>query len=190
MFTNLLNPAKGWPNPVALDYRAKVDATVLYNMVAGQAAHLNATTGNTLLPGVVNNQMGLFLFQGVNELDTNNAVGTAGGITQWIPINPVGWIMCLVAKGPYELETTEFDSTQTYTANQPLRAPTGVAANSYPGSGQLTNQSVTMASQTNTPQSSSTAVCGLVSRGQFRNSYGMPALAFWPIYNPGRSGET
>lgn len=188
MFTNMLNPAKGWPSPSALDFRAKISANVLYSMVAGQAAHLNSA--GQLEPGVVNNNMGLFLFQGATDLDVANTVGTAGGITQWIPINPVGWVMCLVAKAPFELETSEFDTTQSYVFNQPLRAPSGNGAGAYPGSGQLTNQSVVLYSQTNTPQTSSTAVCGLVSRGTFKNSYGIPTLAFWPVWAPGRSTET
>ena len=181
MFQNLLNPAKGWPSPVALDFRAKASPNVLYNMVAGQATHLN--TAGQLEPGVTGNQMGLFIFQGVNELDVNNAVSPG----QWIPINPSGNIMCLVAKGPYELETTEFDAAQTYAYNQPLRAPAGNAAVNYPGSGQLTNQGVVMASQIANP-TPSTAVCGIVSRGTFRNSYGIPALAFWPVWYPGNTG--
>jgi hypothetical protein len=184
MFANSLNPAKGWPSPVALDFRAKASPNVLYNMVAGQACHLNAS--GQLEPGVVNRQMGLFIFQGVNELDVNNQQSPG----QWVPINPSGNIMCLVAKGPYELETTEFDATQTYSYNQPLRAPSGNAAGAYPGSGQLTNQGVTLACDTNTPVSAATAACGLVSRGTFRNSYGIPALAYWPVWYPGRSSET
>jgi hypothetical protein len=107
-----------------------------------------------------------------------------------VPINPAGNILCLVAKGPYELETTEFDSTQTYLYNQPLRAPSGNSSGAYPGSGQLTNQSCTLFRQTNTPQTSSTAVCGLVSRGVFKNSYGQAVIAFWPVWAPGKSSET
>jgi hypothetical protein len=169
MFTNMLNPAKGWPNPIALDFRALVSANVLYNMVAGQSAHLNSS--GQLEPGVIAKQMGLFIFQGVNELDVNNAQSSG----QWVPITPKGYIMCLVAKGPYELETTEYDSTQVYAFNDALRSPTGNAANAYPGSGQLTNQGFTFGTN---------AYCGVVSRGQLKNSYGQNVLAFWPVYQP------
>jgi hypothetical protein len=182
MFANTLNPSKGWPSPVALDFRAKASPNVLYNMVAGQGAHLNSA--GQLEPGVAMAQMGLFLFQGVNELDVNNAQSPG----QWVPINPSGNIMCLLAKGPYELETTEFDSTQTYTYGQPLRCRTGNGAGAYPGSGQLTNQGVVLASQAGTVNTG-TAVCGVVSRGTFRNSYGQAALAFWPVWYPGSSTD-
>ena len=191
MFTNQLNPAKGWPSPSALDCRAKISPLVLYSMVAGQAAHID--NSGLIQPGVVNNTMGVFIFQGANEYDTNNTPSPG----QWYPINPSGNILCLVAKAPYELESTEFDATQTYTPNQPLRAPSGNTATAYggqtagPNSGQLTNQSVVLYSQTNTPQSSATAVCGIVSnRGVFKNSYGQAVVAFWPVWAPGRSTET
>jgi hypothetical protein len=173
MFDHMLNPAKGWPSPTALDFRAKASPAVLWDMVSGLGCHLNPS--GLLEPGIVNTQMGLFPFQGVNELDVNNAQSTG----QWIPINPSGNIMELVAKGPYELETTEFDQAQTYVPNQPLRAPTGLTA-AAPG-GALTNQGIVIGTN---------AICGVVSRGTFRNSYGKPALAFWPVWFPGAAGET
>jgi hypothetical protein len=171
MFTHTLNPVKGWPNPAALDYRAKVSANVLYDMFAGQACHLNSA--GQYEPGVIGQQMGMFIFQGVNELDVNNAQSPG----QWIPLNPSGNVMSIVAKSPVELETTEFDATQTYTPNQPLRAPTGNGSSAYAsGSGQLTNQSWVFGTN---------AYCGLVTgRGVFKNSYQQSVISFWPVYQP------
>ena len=188
MFQNMLNPAKGWPSQNALDFTAKVSGNVLYTLVAGQVAHLNPS--GQLEPGVVNNQMGLFIFQGASDFDVDTRQGPPTSNPSWTPISPRGGIMCLVAKGPYELETTEFDATQTYTINQPLRAPSGNGATAYPGSGQLTNQGVTLASQSSNPSTGATAICGIVSRGAFINSYGVKVLSFWPVWYPGKSTET
>ncbi len=185
MFDNSLNPSKGWPSQSALDHTAKISANVLYDLKAGQVCHLNSS--GQLEPGVIKHQMGLFIFQGANDLDVNNSSGS-----EWTPVSPSGNVACFVAKGAFELETTEFDTAQTYAINDPLRAPTGNAADGYTSakSGKLTNQSVVLASQTNTPQTSSTAVCGIVSRGKFTNNYKKSVLAFWPVWYPGSSAET
>jgi hypothetical protein len=172
MTTNLLNPGKGWPSATALDYRVQFSSAVLYTIVAGQSGHTTtADQFGNWQPGVTGQQMGLFLFQGQNDLDVNNTASSG----QWQPVTPRGYAMCFPAKAPLELETTEYDSTQTYTANQPLRSPTGNSATAYPGSGQLTNQSFTFGTN---------AYCGLVSRGQFTNSYASKVIAFWPVYQP------
>ena len=171
MFDHMLNPAKGWPSQSALDCTARISANVLYDLVAGQVCHLNAQ--GEIEPGVISTQMGLFIFQGKNDLDVNNQ-----GNDQWIPVSPTGKVMALVATGAFELETTEFDATQVYARNQLLRAPVGNGVNDYValGSGRLTNQGVTLYT---------TAVCGVVSRGVFKNNYGKNVLAYWPVYLPG-----
>lgn len=185
MYDNALNPSKGWPSQSALDHTAKISANVLYDLKPGQVCHLNAS--GQLEPGVIKHQMGLFIFQGKNDLDVNNERND-----EWTPVSPTGKVACFVATGAFELETTEFDSSLSYAYNDPLRAPTGNAADGYTvaKSGKLTNASVTLASQTDSPQTSSTAVCGIVSRGVFKNNYGKNVLAFWPVWYPGRSTES
>lgn len=175
MFENQLDAKKGWPSPTALDFTAKISANVLYSMVAGQVAHLNSA--GELEPGVVAKQMGLFLFQGKTDLDVNASGGTAGGVTQWIPINPKGGVACFVAKAPMELETTEYDTSLTYARNEPLRSPTGNGATDYASanSGKLINSGITFGTN---------AYCGVVSGGTVTNSYGMRAIRFWPVYQP------
>lgn len=177
-FDHHLNPVKGWPHPAALDFAAKVSANVLYDMRAGQCAHLNSA--GQLEPGVQLTQMPLFLFQGVNEYDVNNASSD-----QWVPVTPSGAITCLVAKGAVELETTEYVPSLTYAPNELLRSPTGNSSgaealtNGRPttsSSGVLRNDSVTLYT---------TAVVGVVSRGVFTNYNKKQMLAFWPVYLPG-----
>ncbi len=188
MFDHMLNPDKGWPSPTALDFTAKISANVLYALTAGQVCHLNSV--GELEPGVKAWQMPLFIFQGAESLDVNNS--SAGG---WYPISPTGKVMCLVGKGPYELWTTEFNTSLTYAPNDPLRAPVGNAAIDIAGgggaeSGRLTNSITytiadTIASSGNKWQ----AICGIVSKGKFTNAYGKSSLAFWPVHLPGHPTE-
>lgn len=172
MFDHMLNPVKGWPSPYALDFRAKAAAG--QDIKPGCCCSLDAN-GNLVL-GVVRHRMGLFAFQGTSSLDV-----VQNANEHWVSVNPSGNIMCLVATGGYELETTEFDTTQTYNRNDPLRARTT--------DGKLTNQNVVLFSQTNNPATDSTAVVGIVSRGRFKNAYGRDVLAFWPVWAPGRATE-
>lgn len=180
MYTNMLNPEKGWPSQSALDYTAKISANMLYDMRAGQVASLNSA--GQLEAGCAAWRMPLFIFQGINDLDVNNANNG-----EWYPISPTGKVMCLVGKGAYELWTTEYDTVQTYLPNQPLRAPTGTAANQETVSGKLTNQGVIAISSNNT---TFTAVVGIVSQGVKKNAYGKNVLCFWPVWYPGNHSET
>lgn len=174
MYSHFLNALKGWPNPHAIDFAAAIAAST--TIQAGMGVALNSS--GALKLGVVRNEMGLFALQGNDSFDV--AAGQTANITGYAQINPSGKINCLVACYGYELETTEFDTTQTYVPNQPLRAHTD---------GKLTNQSVTLAAQTNTPQTSSTACCGIVSRGKYTNALGATVLGFWTVWYPGKSTE-
>jgi len=186
VFTHMLNPLKGWPSPYALDKTAKYSSNVGYDMVAGQVCHLNSS--GELEPGAYRWQMPLFIFQGVNELDVNNAPTTSSG--PWWPVTPTGRIMCLVAKGPFEFWTTEFDTDQTYAINDPLRAPTGNSSGSEGTSGVLTNQGVIAISDTIASGSNKyTNICGIVSGAVYTNNYGVSVLPFWPVYYPGHPSE-
>jgi hypothetical protein len=173
-YTYLLDPKKGWPTPSPLDYSIGIDPLVLYSPVAGQVGHQDSTS-NLWQPGVTGQQMGLFAFQGACDNDVSSA-----GNSIWQPIQPRGIVNFLVAKGPYQFQTTAFDTTQTYLAGQLLRAPVGLAANQAGISGYLTNQGVTLFT---------TACCGLVAAGVQTNAYGDTVLDFWPIYCPGTTGN-
>lgn len=174
MFDHMLNAAKGWPSMTALDYQARISANVQYDMRAGQISHLN--TAGELEPGVQLTQMPLFMFQGANDFDVN-----AAGNDQWTPTSPSGRVMCLVATGAYELETTEFISGLVFQPNQLLRSPTGNTSGDEFLSGMLRNDSMGTLYTSNM-----VANVGVVSRGLFTNVYGRQVVAFWPIYLPGR----
>lgn len=176
MFDHMLNPAKGWPHQAALDFQARISANVQYAMVAGQCAHLNAA--GELEPGCELTQMPLFMFQGLLDLDVNPT-----GNNQWTPTSPSGRVMCLPGKGPYELETTEWDSSVTgYVPNALLTSPVGNGPTAYPPSGQVTLNTVV---PPNLYSATMTTIVGCVSRGVFTNAYGTQVLAFWPMFLPG-----
>jgi hypothetical protein len=174
MYLHFLGALKGWPSQTAVDFAAPIATSVTID--AGMGVALNSA--GALKLGIVRAEMGLFAMQGNDEFDV--AVGLTPNIAGYAPINPSGKVNCLVANYGYELETTEFDTAQAYTPNQPLRAGTN---------GKLTNQTVVPAAHTDTPQTSSTAVCGVVSRGKYTNAYGATVLAFWTVWYPGRSTE-
>jgi hypothetical protein len=91
---------------------------------------------------------------------------------------PKGIANGLVATGGYELESSEFDAEQTYAANDLLTA-TADNADSDVG-GVLTNDV-----SGNPVEQYTDPVCGVVSRGVFRNEHDVSMLAFWSYFLPG-----
>jgi hypothetical protein len=182
MFDHTLDAVKGWFHMAALDFTAKLSSNVTITAYAGRCVHLNSDGEFEM--GVQGNQMPIFLLQSSTDSDVSNAGGTL-----WYPISPSGNLTGLVAKGAYELETTEFDGNQTYAPNDYLRA---VASNSdQTTGGRLTNQSVvTLENSTSLSSSTNpTAVVGVVSRAKRkRQSDRNYVLSFWPIYKPGKTG--
>lgn len=196
MFLHTLNPLKGWPSPVALDFAGQISGAVtIAPLPAGRCVHVDSVTALTygvgpgptnaggtpiFKTGVVGTQMGIFLFQGSQDFDVSNPAGPPAGYpnpgTDWYAIGPKGISAGLVANGPYELETTEFDTAQTYSPNQPLRAISAdTNATQGTGGGCLTNQGITFGTN---------AFVGVVSRGVYQNAYQQQVLAFWPVYQP------
>jgi hypothetical protein len=75
----------------------------------------------------------------------------------------------LVALGAYELQTTEFVTGQTYSANTPLtvqNAATDDLGKVMPGNFYAD------------------AICGIVSDGQSTNANGSSVVAFWSYFLP------
>lgn len=102
-------------------------------------------------------------------------------------------LVALVASGGYEVETTEFDSAQTYTAGQPLRS---VTSNTNANAGKVTNErgpvtngfgsagAVQFVGNSSTVTNWDTIV-GFVSRGTYINANLKTVLAFYTYYVPG-----
>lgn len=173
MFTHTLIPLKGWFRMTALDYTTKLSGNVSIDPVyAGRVVHLNSAKQFEM--GASSLEMPMFLLQGTDHWDVSNPGGS-----DWTATAPAGYLTALVATGAYELETTEFDSAQTYNPNEHLRA---VASNSDATTGgRITNQTL----GTLYASSGMACRCGVVSRGKYTNSYGKTVLAFWSVYIPG-----
>ncbi len=176
MTTHMLNPRKGWPSQHAIDFDALFDSSQLAAITggvafAGRVVHLD--TAGKFRFGVANRQMAMFLFTDSDAHDVSNYGGDpATEAGAWVAVAPTGKMVALVACGSYELESTEFDSEQTYPPNTTLTAATGTTLATC---GVLTNQAAV-------PYTN--AVCGVVSKGVYTNSYGKSVLAFWPVYLP------
>lgn len=178
MYEHGLDVAKGWFEPAALDFAAPLSANVTFEVPAGRVMHVN--DAGELETGVGATDMGIFLLNGSEDYDVSNPGTTPAGNFMHQAIAPKGVMSGLVAKGPYEIESTEFDDNQTYGAGDLLTAAVanttlatgGVLTNAGSGGGGDVEQFVD-------------PVCGVVSRGRFINSHGIPVLAFWPEYIPG-----
>jgi hypothetical protein len=163
-----------------VDFRAKISANVTIDPVfAGRVVHLNASGEFEMgLPTTVKaGHMPMFLFQNSDDPDVSNPGGdpaTEEGV--WVAVAPVGYIMALPAKGAYELESTEFEpeaTAGTYVPGDCLSA-TADNANATTG-GRITKLNIAAYED---------PLCGVVSRGVFKNSHRKNALAFWPVWLP------
>ena len=177
-FEHGLDIAKGWFQPAALDFAAKLSGNVNFVVPRGRVVHVNAAGEFEM--GVGETDMGIFLHNAADDFDVSNPGTTPTGLFMHKAIAPKGVMSGLVAKGPYEIESTEFDDEQTYEANQLLTATAdnddidvgGLLTNVGSGSAGDVEQFVD-------------PVCGVVSRGAFKNHHGVMVLAFWSEYIPG-----
>jgi hypothetical protein len=187
MFDHTLDAVKGWFHMAALDFTAKLSASETYsaNVYAGRCVYLDSSGEFRL--GCTGNKMPIFLLQNNTDSDVTNA---GGGV--WYPIAPAGNLTGLVAKGAYELETTEFDTAQTYYPNDYLKADNSSdATNGVYHKGRLTNQGITTLENATSLSGTTnpTAVVGVVSRpAAKRQSDRNYVLSFWPVYKPGKTG--
>lgn len=213
MFDHTLTALKGWPQERPLDIEGTLSTNVNIGSVnsaplSGQCVHVQSTSsgvgsnGNgpnipVFEMGAKQNMMPLFLIPSGNDFDVQNpgvtatvlaASGLGGSTTNppaWVPIRPTGKLVALVAKGPYELETTEYDTNQTYAPNDLLRT---VTSNTDSNAGKMTNQDASggqpFATTAKLTLYTDSAV-GRVSRGTYTNAAGKSALAFWPESIPG-----
>lgn len=164
MTANTLNALKGWPQPAAVDYHTEFDESIVTTVLPGSVVHLNSN-GKYALGVGQDPVMPLFMFNGSTDPDVVNEGGdpaTEKGV--WVPINPTGQAMALVAVGAYELVSTAFVAG-TFNPNDPLTsAKIGVSAGLLDVGVMYTDM-----------------IVGIVSRGVVDNGYGFDALAFWPF---------
>lgn len=159
-----LNALKGWPQPAAVDFHTEFDPAISDVVLPGSVVHLNSS-GQYVLGVGTEAVMPLFMFNGSDDPDVQNDGGdpaTEKGV--WVPINPTGQAMSLVAIGAYELVSTAFVAG-TYHPNDPLTSDLSG------GNAGLLKVGVLYTDM----------VVGIVSRGVVDNGYGYDAVAFWPF---------
>lgn len=195
MTAHTLEAPKGWPSPHAVDFRAKVSPNVTFDpLFAGRCVHLNFSgeyetgvpedneDGDTAGVG----HMAIFTFQNSDDPDVRNDGGITGSVSDepggWLAVAPTGQLMGLVAKGAYELATTEFEPEDTLGS---LYQPGHLLKATHNNASLATGGRLTKGIQYMEP------IVGVVSRtpragdGTIqRNSHGKRELAFWPVWLP------
>lgn len=183
MTAHTLEAPKGWPSPHAVDFAAKLSANITIDpFFAGRCAHVNAAgeyeTGCPAA-GLGMGHMAIFMFQNSDDPDVANPGGITGVEGDdpggWMAVAPTGVIMGLVAKGSYELETTEFEPEDslgsTYIPGHLLQA---INANTNA----VTGGRLTLGNQYAVP------IVGVVTHAVYQNSHRKDALRFWPVWLP------
>jgi len=108
MYDHECNVLKGWWHMHALDKSAQLAAGEL--ILAGQVCYLDSNAQFRL--GLPDNCMPMFAWPSSTDFDVD---GDVGNIQNQI-------MTALPVTGPYELQTTEFDSGYTYHVNDHLTA--------------------------------------------------------------------
>lgn len=183
MTSHTLDVLYGSPQDWRVEYTAKFSKTAL-NAISGgvvfEGRVVSLNSNGEFELGVSGTRMPMFLKQDTDNPDV--ATYTPPYDPTQEPLAPVAIqpgtdvvVSAYVAIGGFELATTEFDSSRTYSYNDTLTAPTGTDINT---SGKLTNANAV-------PYVN--AVCGVVSRPPYKNAFQRNVLAFWPVYLPAGS---
>lgn len=188
MFEHGVDVKKGWFDMTALDFQAKLDEDVEFDLPAGRVVHVYAVEHDeggkpraTFRPGAHATGPALTLINGSADGDVSNPGTTLGGLFMHKAIMPGGEMTGLVHLGAYELETTEFDKDQTYVVNQLLTARQGILEATEDYAGVVTNQK----SGGGAVVAYTDAVIGIVSTGEHRNHNRVQTLAYWAYHLPG-----
>jgi hypothetical protein len=176
LFEHGLDVKKGWFDMASLDYSAKLSSTVEYSVKRGRGVSVGSD--GTFVPGAHETNVAIFLLNGSEDADVSNPGTTAAGNFMHQAVAPTGKLSGLVATGGYEISSTEYDSTKTYTPGDLLTAAQSL--NNAAVGGVLTNASGAGAvTQYVDP------VVGVVSSGSAKNHNGINAISFWCVWLPG-----
>lgn len=174
-YNHELNAVKGWFSPYALD-KTVDQAADSAEIINGSVCSLNAT--GRLQLGLAVNAIPLFAFSSLEGYTGAGPAGAMSNISGHMSGRFYGQlatqstaakrVLCLVALGAYELETTEYVAG-TYAPNDALTSPAPAATNA----GKLT-----------VGEYYTDTICGAVSDGTAVNNYGKNVLRFWPLFIP------
>lgn len=182
MFEHAQTAKKGWFEPSALDFDAKLASAVTIQAFGGRVVHLNPSGEFEM--GIANTQMAIFLIQADTDFDVSNPGTTGAGNFMHQAIAPTKKMSGLVATGGYEIETSEFEVTpaRAYAPNQLLTAKASNTVQSQ--GGVLSNDRNGAGGSGGAVRQYTDAACGVVSRGKTKNEHNVDVLTFWPIYLP------
>jgi hypothetical protein len=159
MYDHELNPVKGWgANAHAVDKSAEI-ASGETGIYGGMCLSLNSEA--KWIKGAPNPAMAGFAFPNQSDFDVDSDLGNISG----------GNLVCLMAAGAFELETTEIVGTG-FAPNVPLTSEL-----SGDDAGKL---KVTTINSTDN-------VVGVCSATTFTNEWRKTFMRFWPVYLPSRA---
>ena len=151
IYDHMLNVLKGWPAPFALDKAADLSSDETNAIQQGMVMYLDAN-GHFRL-GLACGKIPHLAVRGTAFVDTRQSEGNMMGGT-------LSGIVCL---GPYEVQTTEYDSDQAYAPNDAL-----TAVNTGANIGLVTRGTVY-----------EDTILGWVSDGVVTGLYEQSILTFW-----------
>jgi hypothetical protein len=159
MYDHELNPLKGWStNMHGIDKSAEI-ASGVTGIAAGMCLSLDSE--EKWVKGCPNPAVAGFAFPNQSDFDVNSDLGNIAG----------GHLVCLMATGAYELETTEFIGVG-FEPNVPLTSELAGA-----DAGKLKVTTIDSADN----------VVGVCSAVTFTNEWRKTFLRFWPVYLPSRA---
>jgi hypothetical protein len=133
---------------------------------------VSLNSNGLLVKGINNGAMPMFAMNSSIDYDAVSDAGGTAGRTYGSNGPRIG---CLVATGAYELQSTEFLSTDTFTVNQPLTSSIANSGNYKCGwlkGGNFYDQDT----------------CGVVSKaGPFDNANKKSVIQFWTYFLPSSS---
>lgn len=173
MYEHELDPVKGWWDERQLTFNAPPYETggTFQTVYAGMVGHIDATTSAFRLGLPDSGGLAMPLFARANSADNDvrriegNIAGQASAYTSGNASTLFIGLPLLVATGGYELGSTEFDSTGTYTPNTVLTSDLD--------DGELTTHTLL------TEDLADRMGCGVVSQGVKANKHGINMLYFW-----------
>jgi hypothetical protein len=192
MFDHALDALKGFIEEYALDFKGRLHGDVTVVVPAGSVVYVYdwEALGSITNPAAPmdklglfktgtpkqsgNPVMGIFLWQNSDDFDVANDGGNPATDARWYGVLPArrGVLNGLVASGPFELQTTEYDSTKTYGPNTKLYGEPNDTNATLGWAGRITTDS----------DSGNRTVCGIVSRGLATNYNEVNVLTFWSVF--------
>lgn len=160
MYDHECNVLKGWWHPHALDKSADLAADEV--ILAGSVTYLDQDGKFRL--GLPDNCMPMFAWPNSTDFDVDADVGN---IQRQV-------MMGLPCTGPYELQTTEYDTAYTYAVNDHLTA----------WDSQLDGYTANKKGKVRPGFPYHQTLCGVTSAGAATNDHGKSWITLWTYYLP------